>query len=362
MRDLLHAEITAQATLRPDAPAIVSPAEQVSYGELEDASNRLARLLRAAGCRRGDRVCVLMPKGAAAVIGILGVLKADAIWVPIDPCSSAARIRGILASCESKWILASDVHVTVLDQLFDDAEFAATHLLGWLSRAKVEELGFRPAFSWTDLDAYSCAPMHCVSGADSATHILLTGGVTGVPNRFVITHRNVLAFVRWARRYFGMSPDDRVSWHSPLHVNLATFDIFGTLGAGATLYPVPSQLGLLPHRLAEFIRVTELTQWCSVPGVLSYLANFDAVYYGDFPSVRRILWSGDVLPTSTLIHWMKRIPHATFTTLYGPAEGAIVRSYFTVPACPGDQEAAIPIGRACPGVGLALGESEPAPA
>jgi amino acid adenylation domain-containing protein len=352
MRDLLYAPITAQAALRPDAPAIVSDGEQLTYGELEESSNRLARLLRAAGCSRGDRVCVLMPKGAAVVTAILGVLKADAIWVPIDPASSAAGVRRILASCESKWILASDTHVEVLDELFEDAEFAATHMVGWLSRTKIDGRGFRAAFTWTDLDIYSSAPMHCASGPDDAAHILFTSGSTGVSKGVVVTHRNVLSFLRWAKPHFGTSADDRVSWHSPLHFNLTTFDIFGTLGAGAALYPVPPDLGVLPHRLAEFIRDTELTQWFSLPSVLSYMANFEALRYGDFPSVRRILWCGKGLPTPTLIYWMQRVSHSTFTALYGPTEAAIASSYFTVPACPEDKDLAIPIGRAYPGAEL----------
>jgi amino acid adenylation domain-containing protein len=349
MRELLHAEITAQAALRPDSLAIVGPDEQITYGELEETSNRLARLLRAAGCARGDRVCLLMPKGAAVVAAILGVLKAEAIWVPIDPSSPAARIRKVLNSCESRWILGADTGSGVLDELFADADFATDHSIGWMSSASAEERAFRPAFTRNDLAAYSSAPMHCASGPDDPAHILFTSGSTGVPKGVIITHRNVLAFIRWARRYFSTTPDDRISWHPPLHFDLATYDIFGTLGAGATLYPVPPELSLLPHRLAEFIRQSELTQWFSVPSVLNYMAKFDAVRQDDFPSVRRVLWCGEVLPTPTLMYWMQRLPHSTFTNLYGPTEATIASSYFTVPACPEDERTDIPIGRACPG-------------
>jgi amino acid adenylation domain-containing protein len=221
--------------------------------------------------------------------------------------------------------------------------------VGWLSSASTEGRAFRPAFTLSDLAGYSSAPMHCASGPDDPAHLLFTSGSTGVPKGVIITHRNVLAFVRWARRFFGTGPGDRLSWHPPLHFDLATFDIFGTLGAGATLYPVPPELSLLPHRLAQFIRDSELTQWFSVPSVLNYMAKFDAVRQDDFPSVRRVLWCGEVLPTPTLIYWMQRLPHASFTNLYGPTEATIASSYFTVPACPDDERADIPIGRACPG-------------
>jgi amino acid adenylation domain-containing protein len=349
MRDLLHAEISAQAALRPDALAIVTADEQLTYGELEDRSNRLARLLRAAGCARGDRVCLFMPKGPGVVVAILGVLKAEAVWVPIDPSSPAARMRKIIDSCEAKWILASDTGPGVLDELFGDAEFAVGRSVGWLSPASTTDRGFTPTFTLGDLAGYSSAPMHCASGPDDPAHILFTSGSTGVPKGVVITHKNVLHFVRWARRYFTTTPDDRVSWHPPLHFDLATFDIFATLGAGATLYPVQPELSLLPHRLAEFIRDAELTQWFSVPSVLNYMAKFDAVRPGDFPTVKRVLWCGEVLPTPTLIYWMERMPHATFTNLYGPTEATIASSYYTVPSCPEDERADIPIGRACPG-------------
>jgi amino acid adenylation domain-containing protein len=349
MRELLHAEITAQAALRPDSLAIVGPDEQMTYGELEESSNRLARLLRAAGCAPGDRVCLLMPKGAPVVAAILGVLKADATWVPIDPSSPASRIRKVLSSCESRWILAADTGSGVLDELVAEPDFATNHSIGWMSSAPTAGRAFRPAFTWNDLASYSSAPMHCASGPDDAAHILFTSGSTGVPKGVIITHRNVLAFIRWARRYFGTTSNDRISWHPPLHFDLATYDIFGTLGAGATLYPVPPELSLLPHRLAEFIRQSELTQWFSVPSVLNYMAKFDAVRQDDFPTVRRVLWCGEVLPTPTLIYWMQRLPHSTFTNLYGPTEATIASSYFTVPACPEDERTEIPIGRACPG-------------
>ena len=63
----------------------------------------------------------------------------------------------------------------------------------------------------------------------------------------------------------------------------------------------------------------ELTQWFSVPSALTYMAKFDAVKANDFPSLKRLLWCGEVFPTPALIYWMERLPHVRFTNLYGPA-------------------------------------------
>src|SRR5205814_10103613 len=98
-----------------------------------------------------------------------------------------------------------------------------------------------------------------------------------------------------------------------------------------------------------FLRRAGLARWFSVPTILSYLAKFDAVEPSDCPALKRILWAGDVLPTPALIYWMQRVPQATFTNLYGPTETAIVSSHYTVPACPDDPRAPIPIGTACAG-------------
>jgi acyl-coenzyme A synthetase/AMP-(fatty) acid ligase len=79
------------------------------------------------------------------------------------------------------------------------------------------------------------------------------------------------------------------------------------------------------------------------------MAKFDVVRQDDFPELRRVLFAGEVLPTPTLIHWMRRLPHVQFTNLYGPTETTIVSSYYTVPRCPADEREPIPIGRACSG-------------
>jgi len=86
-----------------------------------------------------------------------------------------------------------------------------------------------------------------------------------------------------------------------------------------------------------------------VPSLLSYMAKFDVVQFNDFPALQRLLWCGEVFPTPALRYWMTRLPHATFTNLYGPTETTIASSYYTVPTCPEDESEAIPIGTPCEG-------------
>src|SRR5260370_4404997 len=90
MTALLQHGVTAQAEARPDAVALVFKDTRLTYGALEEASNRLAHLLKDAGCRRGDRVGLLMPKMPPPIMAMLRAPKADAIYLPMDPATPAA--------------------------------------------------------------------------------------------------------------------------------------------------------------------------------------------------------------------------------------------------------------------------------
>lgn len=349
MNRLLQDWVTQQAELRPDAAAIVFGGEKLSYGQLEKSSNQLAYTLRETGCKKGDRVCILMPKSPAAIVSMIGILKAGCMHVPIDTGSPAARIRQVLDSCQNRWILGAGSVAALFDDVLADDRLRTAISVGWLDAAAPASERMRPAFCGADLDVAPSAslPQQCTEGDGS--HILFTSGSTGVPKGVVITHSNVIAFVGWALNHFGIDHTDRFSGHTPFHFDLSTFDIFGTLTAGAQLHLVPSETALLPPKLAEFIRASELTQWFSVPSVLNYLAKFNAVRHNDFPSLRRVLWCGEVLPTPALIYWMERLPRVRFTNLYGPTEATIASSYYDVASCPENPKAPVPIGRGCDG-------------
>jgi amino acid adenylation domain-containing protein len=303
-----------------------------------------------------------MHKAPGAIVAMLGALKADAIYVPMDPASPAARQARVLEMSDCACILVAGLAGENIRGALAAANLARVPMVGWLDEGSPADVD--AAFTLRDLDAYPATPPAYANTDGDVAHILFTSGSTGLPKGVTITHANVSHFIRWAKGYFGAGPADRISQHPPLHFDLSTFDIFGTLSAGAELHLMPPELNLLPPKLAQYMREAELTQWFSVPSVLNLMAKFDAVRHGDFPRLRRVMWCGETLPTPTLIYWMRRVPHARFTNLYGPTEATIASSYYTVARCPSDERESIPIGEACAGEELLLLDArlQPTPA
>ncbi|MDH3592574.1 MAG: AMP-binding protein, partial [Planctomycetota bacterium] len=124
------------------------------------------------------------------------------------------------------------------------------------------------------------------------------------------------------------------------------------------LHMIGPELSLIAAKLAGYIRDQELVQWFSVPSILTYMAKFDVVKSDDFPKMTRLMWCGEVLPTPTLIYFMKRLPHVQFTNLYGPTEATIASSYYTMPGCPADEREDVPIGVGCAGEELLVLDEE----
>lgn len=362
MSGLLQDYVAAQAERRGDAVALKLGPTELTYRELERASNRLARVIREIGCERGDRVCLMAEKSPTTIMAMLGVLKAGCAYVPIDIASPVARTARIVRSADPAAVLVSRAGRELLDGLVSEHAVAPGVRLGALEDELVEPASTRFAFGPDDHRAQSDEPP-ALRGADSdAAHILFTSGSTGEPKGVVITHANVRAFVEWAIAYFGTRPGDRISGHPPLHFDLSTFDIYGTFHAGAELHLVPPS-AILPRQLAAFISESRLTQWFCVPSTMTYMAQLEAVPEEGFPSLERVLWCGEVLPTPVLIHWMRRIPQARFTNLYGPTEATIASSYYTVSEMPADPTAPIPIGVPCAGEELLVLDErlQPAP-
>jgi amino acid adenylation domain-containing protein len=192
--------------------------------------------------------------------------------------------------------------------------------------------------------APSDAPGVRIVDADLA-YILYTSGSTGSPKGVMLTHGNCLAFVEWAAREFAISSEDRLSSHAPLHFDLSTFDLFAAALAGARLVLVPPSVSVFPAQVRTFIETTGITVWYSVPSILSMLVLRGGLQVGELPTLRTVLFAGEVFPTVHLRRLVALLPHVRFANLYGPTETNVC-TWWEVTGLSPDSDETIPIGRA----------------
>jgi amino acid adenylation domain-containing protein len=342
---LLQDHLTRSATARPDATAVVMWEDQLTYAALDRLSDRLAAALVAAGCESEDRVAILTPKRPAAIVAMYACLKVGAIHVVLDPDSPAIRLGRILGQIEPRFILAVPDVCAVLDELAGAGAPTGTI---WSLEEPFEGASVGSEAARADWDVEAARPQ-IESAPSDPTHLIFTSGSTGDPKGVIVTHAGVGAAVDWGLAALGTEPDDRVSCHAPLHFDQSSADVYATIAAGAELHLVPPKVALDARSLAGWIRDSQLTQWTSVPAALIYMARFKAIEDGDFPALRRLLWGGEALPTPVLVELMGKLPHVSFTNLYGPTETTITSCAYTVPTVPSNESEPVPIGRACPG-------------
>jgi amino acid adenylation domain-containing protein len=321
-----------------------SEAGSIRFEELSRLSARVRDRLRRLGVKRGDRVGVCLRKSADAVASLFGIMKAGAAYVPVDPMAPASR---------NAYILQNGAVAAVIVE---------RRLAGGLS-AEFEAMGFRPplivlegtgqgaplARALDELDAHDPAPSlpdEALDGSDLA-YILYTSGSTGRPKGVMLSHGNALSFIDWCSEVFQPTEEDRFSSHAPFHFDLSVLDIFVSLKHGATLVIVEEQLGKDPARLAPWIVQKRLTFWYSAPSILAMLAQFGKLEQHDYPTLRTVLFAGEVFPTKHLRLLKSLWPHPRYYNLYGPTETNVCTWYEVPRAIPESQNEPVPIGPAC---------------
>lgn len=320
------------AKRNPKKTAVVFNDETISYKELGEYSNQLARTLKKEGVARGDRVCFCLFKSINSIKAILGILKADAVYVPLDAFSPAARLRKIIQDAEPR-VLIYDTDTASLAKTL--APKSAT-LLRLGERHIEEDIRFQKK---TNL-AYA-------NTTEDLAYIFYTSGSTGTPKGVMITHRNLTGCAEWAVGEFGITSKDVLSSHPPFHFDLSTFDIYACFKAGATLAVVPERLSVFPGALLDYIEKHKMTIWNSVPSLLSYLARSGALTKNRIRTVKKVFFNGEVFPLKYLAQWMRTFPKKEFVNMYGPTEATVQCSFYRIKKIPKNLKKPVPIGKAC---------------
>jgi len=308
-------------------------ADRLSYRALDEQSDRAARVLRSMGTRPGQPVGLCMDKSPDAIVAALGVLKAGACYVPLDPFSPVARSAPIVRACEIRIIVTRANRTETLAAELRSEPQGAPSLQAVIAPG---------AWETTDDDA----PLPQVTESHLA-YILHTSGSTGVPKGVAISHRNALAFVEMAGDYFGIGPEDRLAGHAPLHFDLSVFDLYCALRAGASVVLIPEYFGAFPKKMVKAIAEHQITVWNSVVSALTLMLDRGKLERESAATLRTCIFSGELMPMRTLRALRTVLPDARLYNVYGQTE-ANSSLVHPVTELPTGDDARPPIGRVFP--------------
>lgn len=350
MANLLHQLLTETAQRIPEREAARFEGNSLTYGELERRTNQLARALIDFGTRRGDRVAIYMHKSLESLVAIFGILKAGAVYVPLDPNAPPARLAYILSDCGVETITTSTNMLSGVKKIVEEGASPANVVLLDSGGERGHEVfvGSR-VIDWGSVRSESPEPPTPTGTIEQdLAYILYTSGSTGQPKGVMISHRTIFAFLDWCMSEFRLTEDDRVTSHAPLHFDLSTFDVFATIRAGAAVVLVPEKLSIFPVRLVRLLQDERITITYLVPTILSMMVNYGNLAGHDLSSLRLVLFAGEVFPIKYLRRLVDAVPGPDYYNLYGPTETNVCTFYRVQNAdLEPERTEPVPIGVAC---------------
>ncbi|MEV4514733.1 amino acid adenylation domain-containing protein [Dactylosporangium sp. NPDC049525] len=309
---------TAQAARTPDATAVESEDETVSYRDLDTRSNRLARYLTGHGVGPESVVAVCLERGVDMVVALLGVMKAGAAYLPVDPDLPAERISFMLADAAA---------VCVLTDTRSGGVLPASGVLA----VDVAEASAAEGLSDED-PAVPVLPGH-------PAYVMYTSGSTGVPKGVVVPHAGIVNRLAWMRTRFALTPGDRVLHKTPFGFDVSVWELFLPLIQGAVTVLARPGGHRDPGYVAELIRDRRIDTVHFVPSMLAaFLAVPEAA---GCVGLRRMVCSGEALGPAVRDRCFDVLPGVALYNLYGPAEAPTE----TAGEVPADGAGVVPIGR-----------------
>ncbi|MGA7502735.1 MAG: non-ribosomal peptide synthetase [Candidatus Sulfotelmatobacter sp.] len=231
--------ISAYAITNPKAVAVAEGYRQLTYGELEGRANQLAQLLRERGVSPDAVVGLCIRRSQEFIIAALGILKAGAAYLPLDPDYPANRLSMLLSDSGAGLVVT---HSSAAQQVPSGT---------W------QTIIFDP--SGTVTASYPRTAPDVKTGPDNLAYVIYTSGSTGRPKGVEITHANLTNLIRWHQREFSITENDRATFHASLGFDAAVWEIWPYLAAGACIYLVDDRIRTAPEALHDWIVTNGIT-------------------------------------------------------------------------------------------------------
>lgn len=302
-----YLRVFAQAQRAPQATALVWGDHGVMhYGEMTRQALSVAAYLMQQGIQPGDKVAITHRKGAAQIVGVLGVLAAGGCYVPCNIALPLARREQIYQAAQVRWVLTDDESLTHLDW---PAAFPVVALSTALTCAPLQEPVVQPDY----------APLY----------VIFTSGSTGAPKGVVVSHGAVANTIDAVTRRFDLSVSDRSITLSALDFDLSAFDIFTFLGMGASLAVVEEPQWRDAAAWAALMARWQVSVVSAVPAQVEML-TIVAHESGLPQSLRLVMVGGDRILYPLPHQLWALAPQARFAALGGMTEVAIHATCYIV--------------------------------
>lgn len=328
----VHVSFLAIAKQFPDRIAIATVDGAISFAELERASRRVARDLLRGGVGAEQIVAILAEDAAQTIVAVLGILRAGAVFLPLDRLAPPQRLEAVVASARpTAFLVTTPASRAVLGPLAASASVALLTCDGGMPADEpLPPIAIHP---------------------QQAAYALYTSGSTGEPKGILVPHGALANHMAWIVDALRINAHDRILQRTPLSFDASIWEVFAPLITGGCLVQCTADANFDVDGLLRTIVRNEVTVMQTVPGLLQALLSAGFAGAG---SVRTLCCGGDALPVR-LWHELSHVSAADFVNLYGPTETCIDASWWRGDAPSGGS---IPIGRPIAGCGMFVVESD----
>lgn len=296
-------------------------ADEVSFGELNRVSGMIADWLLANNVAQGDVVAILHNKTFIPYAIMIACLRIGAVYTNLDTTSPVVRLKKMVETAAPKVVFYGENHRERISELFQAIPFG-TVKINYSSEFFLEN---------SALSAVTHKNAHEPIPGSNPAYLMFTSGSTGQPKGVVISHSNVLNFIKWGLREIGFSCKDIFSNLNPMHFDNSVFDFYMSIFTGATLAPVSEDLTRNPRLLVKHLEAIKCTVWFSVPSMLVYALRLRALEKDDLPAMKKIIFGGEGFPKNHLRTLFSMVGHRIeLINVYGPTECTCICSRYCV--------------------------------
>ena len=308
----------------PTAIACGDEKEELSYSALLLASKKLGAFLSQHTAPRRP-VALYLEKSVPTLIGFFGIVYAGGFYSVLDPSQPMARTVKILETLEPSVVLTDYANRERAEEIIAELRGTANttipvELYVLNDLPGIKDRGEAQAEGVTKEEETLLSDIRDQAMDVDPLYVNFTSGSTGVPKGVTVGHRSVISFISSFVEIFGIDKEDVLGNQAPFDFDVSVKDIYSALFAGCRLQLIPRSYFSNPMELMDYLSEKKITNLTWAVSALCFVSVMNGLEYKVPEKVKRVMFSGEVMPIKHLNHWKKYLPEAMYVNLYGPTE------------------------------------------